>query len=188
MSRPGRNGGYGPLTLLALTFAIAGSLRFGQGIGSATALQTDVLPEASSPLACPAPPERLAEALRERDTYLTAREAALEDRLAALALTEQAVEARLAEMAAAEESLRETLAFADGAAEADISRLTAVYEAMKPAEAATLFETMAPEFAAGFLGRMQPELAAAVLSRMKPDAAYSISVLVAGRNALAPKE
>jgi flagellar motility protein MotE (MotC chaperone) len=47
---------------------------------------------------------------------------------------------------------------------------------------------MDPEFAAGFLSRMQPAAAAAVLAGMAPDSAYSISVLIAGRNALAPKD
>jgi flagellar motility protein MotE (MotC chaperone) len=79
------------------------------------------------------------------------------------------------------------LALADGAAEDDLVRLTAVYEAMKPADAAALFQTMAPEFAAGFLGRMRAEAAAAVISGMTPESAYSISVLIAGRNALVPK-
>jgi flagellar motility protein MotE (MotC chaperone) len=87
-----------------------------------------------------------------------------------------------------EARLRETLALADGAAEADIERLTAVYQAMKPKDAAALFEAMSPEFASGFLGRMAPESAAAILSGMSAEAAYGISVIVAGRNAGAPTE
>ena len=76
---------------------------------------------------------------------------------------------------------------ADGAAEKDIQNLTAVYQAMKPKDAAALFETMSPEFAAGFLGRMPPEAAAAILSGMSSEAAYGVSVIVAGRNAEVPK-
>jgi len=94
----------------------------------------------------------------------------------------------LEELAAAETNLKEVLALADGAAEQDIARLTAVYEAMKPADAAKIFDAMAPDFAAGFLGRMQPAAAAAVLAGMAPDKAYSISVLIAGRNAMVPKQ
>ncbi|WP_331796624.1 MotE family protein [Pseudotabrizicola sp. L79] len=179
----------GPLTFLALMFAVSGALRLGQGIGTAMALQADE-PEntLSAPVQCPDPPERLAEALNTRDAAVTAREAAMRDRMAALTLAEQSLETRLAELAAAEASLKATLALADGAAENDLTRLTAVYEAMKPAEAAALFETMAPEFASGFLGRMRPESAAAILSGMQPESAYSLSVLIAGRNALAPKD
>ena len=82
----------------------------------------------------------------------------------------------------------DTGALADGAAEADIQRLTAVYQAMKPKDAAALFNTMSPEFAAGFLGRMQPQSAAAVLAALDPQAAFGISALIAGRNAKAPTE
>jgi flagellar motility protein MotE (MotC chaperone) len=84
--------------------------------------------------------------------------------------------------------LRAVLAIADGAAEGDLARLTAVYESMKPKDAAPLFEKMAPEFAAGFLGRMRPEAAGAILSGLPPDMAYSISAILAGRNATAPTD
>ncbi len=91
-------------------------------------------------------------------------------------------------MQAMEDELRSTLALADKAAENDIAGLTAVYQAMKPKDAAALFETMSPEFAAGFLGRLPPDSAAAILSAMSPEAAYGISVIVAGRNVGAPTE
>jgi flagellar motility protein MotE (MotC chaperone) len=181
--------GRGTLAILALLMAASGALRLGDGIGAAMALQANALDEVSrEPLQCPEPPAALAAALKERDETVMAREAAINDRMAALALAEEAITSRLGELETAETKLRETLAIADGAAENDLARLTVVYEAMKPAEAATLFETMAPEFAAGFLGRMRPEAAAAILTGMKPENAYTISVLIAGRNALAPKE
>jgi flagellar motility protein MotE (MotC chaperone) len=107
--------------------------------------------------------------------------------MAALSLAEEAIKKRTEEMTAAETELKKTLQIADGASEADLTRLTAVYEAMKPADASKLFTEMAPEFAAGFLGRMTPAAAAAVIAGMDPGKAYSISVLIAGRNALAPK-
>jgi flagellar motility protein MotE (MotC chaperone) len=111
----------------------------------------------------------------------------VENRVAALAVSQAAITARIEEMTAVENELKKTLKIADGAAEADLARLTAVYEAMKPSDAAKVFTKMAPEFAAGFLGRMAPGSAAAVLAGMPADEAYSISVLIAGRNALVPK-
>ncbi|MDO8882507.1 MAG: hypothetical protein U0934_21400 [Pseudotabrizicola sp.] len=181
--------GRGTLALLALILAASGALRLGHGIGAALALQTSDSPSQSAePTQCPEPPAALVQALRDRDATLTAREAALQDRFAALSLADAALTARLAELETTEQSLRDTLAIADGAAEKDLQRLTAVYEAMKPAEAAAIFETMAQEFAAGFLGRMRPDAAAAILAGMKPETAYTISVLIAGRNATAPKE
>ena len=88
----------------------------------------------------------------------------------------------------AEEELRTTLAMADGATEADVDRLTTVYEQMKPKESAALFEEMDPNFAAGFLARMRPEAAAGIMAGLSPEAAYTISVVMAGRNSGVPKE
>ncbi len=179
----------GALVILALFFASSGALRLGSELGVALAAISDTpskqLPE--TPANCAAPPAALANALKLRDQELSAREAMVEQRLAALDLAQEALNARLAELTAAEDSLKKTITLADGAAEQDLGTLTSVYEAMKPVDAAKLFATMAPEFAAGFLSRMQPASAAAILAGMTPEQAYSISVLIAGRNALAPK-
>lgn len=187
MSGPSRRAGRSALVILALVLAASGALRLGAGVG--TALANSAKPEGTAgPQECPLPPAALAEALVGREAAVQAKELAVEERLAALALADEAIGKKLEELKAAEEQLRATLAIADGAAEKDLARLTAVYEAMKPADAASLFQTMAPEFAAGFLGRMQPEAAAAVLAGMEPEKAYSISVLIAGRNATAPRD
>lgn len=185
MSGKPRRAGRSALVILALLLAASGALRLGAGVG--TAMANSSKEDHSEPLECPLPPAALAEALVGREAAVQAKEQALEERLAALALADEAISKRLEELKAAEEKLRGTLTIADGAAEKDLARLTAVYEAMKPADAAALFQAMAPEFAAGFLGRMQPEAAAAVLAGMETDKAYSISVLIAGRNATAPK-
>ena len=55
-------------------------------------------------------------------------------------------------------------------------------------EAAALFEEMDPRFAAGFLGRMPAPAAAAIMAGLSPKTAYSFSVLLAGRNANAPRD
>lgn len=178
--------GRGALVILALFLAASGALRLGAGMGQALANAPDPA-DSMTPLDCPAPPLALAQALLARETDVARQESILADRMAALDLADQAVTARLTELATAEADLKSVLALADGAAENDLARLTAVYESMKPVDAAALFTAMAPEFAAGFLGRMRPESAAAVLSGMSAETAYSISVLIAGRNALVPK-
>lgn len=185
MKRP--RAGRGALVILALFLASSGALRLGDGVGRALAESAKTVEPTAEAAACPAPPEALAAALSEREAKVAAAESALADRKAALQLADAALSRRLEELQTAEADLKQVLAIADGAAEEDLARLTAVYEAMKPADAAAIFETMAPEFAAGFLARMQPGSAAAVLSGMAPDKAYAISALIAGRNALAPK-
>jgi len=182
----------GVLFFLAGLMLTSGVIRIGLGLTEARAVtpptMTEVPPPPPVPEVCPAAPLALAEALNQREARITIREAALEDRLAAVALADEVLAHRLKDLEAAEASLAATLTKADGAAEGDLTRLTTVYEAMKPKDAAALFETMAPEFAAGFLGRMRPEAAAAVLSGMTPDAAYTVSVLLAGRNAMVPRD
>ena len=181
-----RAGGRGPLVILALILAASAALRLGSGVGAALANAPDVTTESVPPMDCPAPPLALAAALSAREGAVATREAALNDRMAALALAETAIQQRLAALQTAESDLAATLAIADQAAEKDITKLTAVYETMKPKDAAALFTAMDAEFAAGFLSRMQPAAAGAIMAGMAPDAAYGISVLMAGRNAGAP--
>lgn len=186
-----RKAGHGALFIVAMLFASSGALRLGSGVGAALARteapEETPVAESDAAVSCEMP-GALAEALTLREDRIAVQEAALKDRLAALALADQAITKRMEEMKAVEEELKATLALADGAAEADLDRLTSVYQAMKPKDAAALFETMSPEFAAGFLGRMPPESAAAILSGMSSEAAYGVSVIVAGRNADVPKE
>jgi flagellar motility protein MotE (MotC chaperone) len=186
MSR--RRAGRGALFIVAMLFASSGALRLGSGIGAALAKSEaePVTPETTDLATCEMP-SALSAALTLREERIAEQEDSLKDRLAALALADAAITKRMEEMKAAEEELKATLALADGAAEEDIAQLTAVYQAMKPKDAAALFETMSPEFAAGFLGRMPPEAAAAILSGMSSEAAYGVSVIVAGRNADVPK-
>ncbi|MEM6939013.1 MAG: hypothetical protein AAF943_01050 [Pseudomonadota bacterium] len=125
--------------------------------------------------------------LREREMRVKKLESQIEMRRKALEVADAEVRKRLAILEQTEANLRETLALADGAAEDDLARLTAVYEQMKPKEAADLFATMEPDFAAGFLGRMRPDAAASIMAGLPPEIAYSISVILAGRNANVPK-
>ena len=187
MSRMVRRPGRGALYLLSVLLLASASLRIGTNVGQALAASEETGP-AAVPLNCPTPPAALVEALSLREQRVRVQEAALAEKTAALALAEDVVTRRLAEFATAEDRLRATLSLADGAAERDLKQLTEVYQAMKPKEAAAIFAGMDPQFAAGFLGRMQPQAAAAILAGMPPDTAYAMSVLIAGRNANAPRE
>jgi flagellar motility protein MotE (MotC chaperone) len=180
----------GVLAFMAGMFLVSGAIRLGLGIEEARAVippQSDIS-AIPPPLSCPEPPEILVRALDNRAARISTEEARLDERAKALAVAETAARQLIDELRQAQSELAATLAQSDGAAETDLARLTAVYEAMKPKDAAALFETMAPEFSAGFLGRMRPDAAAAVLSGMTPEAAYTVSLLLAGRNAQVPRE
>ena len=196
-SLTGRSG-RGSILLIAGLLVGSAALRIGIGAGQAVATENpsvatevaDTTPEKSSPEAAAEEQERLSKMLRsfqQREARLVEREEQIEMRMKALSVADEEIERRLSNLQQAEESLRGLLALANTAAEDDLARLTAVYENMKPKEAAELFEQMEPAFAAGFLGRMRPDAAAGVMAGLNPQTAYSISVILAGRNADVPE-
>lgn len=178
-----RRAGAVPLLVVTALLGLSGLFRLGSATGEAIALE---IGQARANAAVESPPVDIAAALsaiREREAGLDARGAALEERMQALSLAERSVADQIDRLQAAEDRLRGLLAQVREAAEGDLAKLTAVYENMKPKEAALVFERMSPEFAAGFLGRMRADSAAAIMSGLPPDLAYTISVLLAGRNA-----
>ncbi len=188
-----RRNARGVLWVIALMLAGSALLRLGGPIGHAVAGEVMALTDSEAPPVTGTP---VADAdvaivlarLQERESRVAEREAALKARLQALAVAEVQIEQNLAALVKAEEELAATMALADTAAEDDLTRLTSVYENMKPKEAAPLFEAMDPKFAAGFLGRMRPDAAAAIMAGLEPKTAYAISVILAGRNAAVPTE
>lgn len=191
--RKARNG-RGSLALISGLLIGSAFIRIGTEAGQAVAKgiapQEPMETAMSEPVACEPPKDlrRMLDVFRERESRLVQREADLKNRLQALAVADSEIEKKIKDLTMAEERLRETIALAETASEDDLSKLTQVYENMKPKNAAALFETMDPEFAAGFLGRMRPEAAAGVMAGLSPQAAYTISVVLAGRNAEVPKE
>ena len=182
----------GGLTLIAALLAGSALVRLGAGPGEAIAREVADFDSGDSGLStagCRTPEDvtlALA-ALEEREGRLAEEEAEIAARMALVEEAEAALQTTLAELEAAEADLNATLSVAATAAEDDLAKLTAVYETMKPAEAAALFSQMDADFAAGFLGRMRPEAAAAVMAGLDPQTAYAISIVLAGRNADVPR-
>ncbi len=185
-----------PLTVIILTLLTSAAIRL--GAGDLAGASEKILSEPPAPRVekvakkvekCQQPPDVVAlmRVLNERKARLDQREKRLQDRLQALNIAQKKLDENRKALVAAEKRLEETLTIADKAAEQDLAKLTAVYEDMKPKNAARLFESMAPEFAAGFLGRMDPQRAAAIMSSIQPQRAYEISLILAGRNAGAPE-
>jgi len=154
-----------------------------------TPATSEILDPSTTSDACPAPqaPLSLLQAIQEQKQSLETREDRFANRMKALELAEASLKQQEENLIVAEERLAATLALADDAAENDLKKLTNVYETMKPKAAAALFSEMAPEFAAGFLGRMRSDAAGAVLAALAPEKAYKISIILAGRNAAAPR-
>ncbi|GAB4261050.1 MAG: hypothetical protein Kow0013_05120 [Pararhodobacter sp.] len=187
---------------LAVLFLLAGALRLAAGVTAAMA--QDPNPATPAPVAQgneptldasqPHPPTDVSSAadllldIRRREEAVRAREAALEDRAVMVAAAQSRLEEQISVLRQTEQELAATMALADRAAEDDITRLVTVFEAMDAEEAAAVFAEMDPEFAAGFLGRLRPETAAAILAGLDPRLAYGLSALIAGRNALVPRE
>lgn len=180
----------GVLTLISALMISSAVIRLGLEAGPALARG----PEPSADLITDPPAadtpdmQNLLTELLRREDAVQHREDALREKERAMQIADEAINARLSALQEAEASLRATLAVADQAAETDLTRLTDVYQNMKPKDAAALFETMDPVFAAGFLSRMPPEAAAGVMAGLSPEVAYTISVVMAGRNANAPTE
>lgn len=190
-----RKGGLSTLILIAGFFLASGLLRLGSGTGSAIAREVEALRQTSSeevqvPQACESGEGfgALLVTIKEREVRVAEQEELLANRLQALGVAEVSIKRNLAALIEAESNLKATMALADTAAEDDLSRLTSVYENMKPKNAASLFEEMDPQFSAGFLGRMRPDAAALIFAGLTPAKAYSISVILAGRNAKVPTE
>lgn len=184
------------LATIAGLLLLSAFVRLGDQAGQAIAREPDMPKEematsdkAESAPAAPAPDVQVVlQALKEREERVKESERQIRLRMAALEEADIEISKKLEELRQAEAALRETLSLADNAAESDITNLTAVYENMKPKEAAALFETMDSTFAAGFLGRMKPAAAAGIMAGLSPETAYSISVVLAGRNAQVPKD
>lgn len=173
--------------LIVLCFVGSAALRAIES-GSAIAEEIGALGADGPTPAETAEAEGLLAAIRAREAALDAEAKRLADRQQTLNVAEAKLAEQLAAFETAQSQLEDTLALADNAAERDIERMTAVYESMKPADAARIFGRMDVGFASGLLARLRPEVAAAVLTGMEADAAYAITLTIASRNANVPTQ
>ncbi len=184
--------GRGALLIIAFLFGASAIIRVGAGTGEAIAKEVAaILPEQTQEQISSSHPTDVAALLSDlaaQKDHLDRRARKLDELEATLTVSEAQLRKYLSALTEAEEKLAATIATSQSAAESDLARLTSVYENMKPKQAADLFEKMTPDFAAGFVGRMRPDAAAEIMAGLSPEAAYSISLILAGRNALVPTE
>jgi flagellar motility protein MotE (MotC chaperone) len=181
-----------PLMVVAIMLVGSAAIRVSEGVGPVMATTKAAFATAAdTPKSCPTEPEldllhkslvaREAELL-DQAKVVVAREAAVRAAEEDLARMRAEFDAAQQELERAEADFKKRYRTAETASEADILQLVAVYQAMKPKEAAKVFEAMSPEFASGFLREMPTDTAASILASLAPEFAYSVSVLMAGRN------
>lgn len=123
----------------------------------------------------------LAETLRLRGIAVDRALADLDRRKGEIAAAEAQVTARLSALKKAKAALGETRAGQDAGRTEGIGRLIAVYDAMKPAEAASILSALPPDFAAEILTRVQPEMGARIISRIDPGQAAVLTAHMGAR-------
>ena len=162
--------------------ALAAGLAIAQGDRLARALTAEA---ASAPLldGCTDVPEAvaLAETLRLRGIAVDRALADLDRRKAEIAAAEAQITARLLALKKAKAALGETKAGQDAGRSGGIERLIAVYDAMNPAEAATILAALPPDFAAEILTRVQPETGARIIAQIEPGQAAVLTAHMGAR-------
>lgn len=127
--------------------------------------------------------------LKARKTVLDRREATLAAREAALTAAEKQVSARMAELTSLRKHIEGETATRQQAESARTMRLVALYEAMKPADAAAIFNELDRNVLLEVLGAMNVRRAAAIMAAMTPQRARlvtaELAAVRAGRTATA---
>lgn len=141
----------------------------------------DTTQTAPNPAADVALSELLADIAAEREA-LTARKAALDTREAEIELARSAVLKQNEELASLRDDVAKMLEKAKGGEQADVSRLVKIYEAMKPAEAATILQGSDLELAVLVMGAMAERNAGPIMAAMAPDRANAISRVMLERS------
>jgi flagellar motility protein MotE (MotC chaperone) len=121
-------------------------------------------------------------ALRREE--LDAREAEMGLRANLLAVTEARIEERIAELRAVETTIQSLLITYDEQEEAQLQSVVAIYEAMKPGDAANIFNNLDMIILIELVERMRGRLIAPILADMEPDAANALTVELATRRSL----
>ena len=123
----------------------------------------------------------LAETLRLRGIAVDRALADLDRKKQDIAAAEQALKTRLQALKAAKSALGDARTQRTDATTAGIDRLIAVYDAMKPAEAATILAALPPEFAAEILTRIQPDTGARIIAAIEPGQAAILTTYMGAR-------
>jgi flagellar motility protein MotE (MotC chaperone) len=117
--------------------------------------------------------------MRERREQLDARAAEIDARARMLEVIERRVAEQVRALDEQRLALEASLGRIEQADEAELARLVAIYESMKPKEAARIFEAMPATVAAGFIRRMREAKSAVIMANLDASHAYAISLALA---------
>jgi flagellar motility protein MotE (MotC chaperone) len=126
------------------------------------------------------------ERLAERRTDLDARETELDMRAALLDAAEKRIEERSAELKALEEKISKLVEDNKTAEQQQFVSLVAMYENMKPKDAATIFDQLDMPVLLGVAKAMNPRKMAPILARMNPLKAKALTDGIAADEAPEP--
>lgn len=138
----------------------------------------------------PSPPPgdtAILEQLAERRKQLDRRQAELDQREALINAAEKRVTQRIGELQTLEADINQK-SQADQAAEvAQLKSLAAMYESMKPADAAHIFDRLDLAVLTGLARAIKPQKMAAILSLMTADTAHKLTLELAGAGTAASR-
>lgn len=121
----------------------------------------------------------LLERLAERRAELDALAAQLETRMAVVEAAEMRIEERMAELSAVEARINAMIDAREAAHEAQFAGIVAMYEAMRPADAATIFNDLDRGILTQVGRAMNPRKLGPILAKMEPSKAQELTVLLA---------
>ncbi|TLP48537.1 MULTISPECIES: MotE family protein [Cohaesibacter] len=124
------------------------------------------------------------ERLSERREELDERAKSIEMREALLNAAEKRLEKRVDELKALEASIKQATSKRNQEQEEDLGKLVAMYQSMKPKQAAQIFEVLEPGVLLEIVKMMNPRKVAAIMGQMRADAAGALSLAIAKGNTL----
>lgn len=124
----------------------------------------------------------LAETLRDRALRIERYMETIDEKKAELAVAEETLRVRLAELRSHKGGIQSRRTAHSDAVRTDIERLVAVYDRMKPNEAAAILTNLPTDFAAEILMRVQPETGARIIASVEPRQAALLTAQMGARS------
>lgn len=125
----------------------------------------------------------LVERLTIREDRIAKALAELDNRRAEISASRAALSTELRRLKSASTGQATSQTSRERAVDDDISRLVAVYEAMKPKEAAAVLAALPPDYGAELLIRVTPEAGARIIAAIEPDKAAVLTTYMGARSA-----